>query len=105
MRRTPYRVDPEDRRAVLLRDGACLLSKIEPGHVCRDIWGDEHAPDDLDRLTLEHVHLNGSMMGKRAPSVPESMVALDGAANFRVPSKSQRNAFRAYLRGLYPVTA
>jgi hypothetical protein len=99
MKRRPYAVNPETRRAVLVRDGACLLSKIEPGHECRDMWGDPHRPDDLDKLTLEHVK-DHSMMGKRAPSDERHMVALCASANIGVPSHSQREAFRSYLRAV-----
>jgi len=105
MKTQPYRVDPTIRAEIMLRDKECVLAKIEPGHVCRDIWGDVHAPDNLARLSLEHVKMNGSMMGKRAPSTPDSMLALCGWANVRVPSRSQREAMRAYLRALYPATA
>lgn len=90
-------MDPAIRYQVMLRDKACLLSKIEPGHVCRNIWGDVHAPDDVKQLSLEHVHLTGSMMGKRAPSTAASMIALCAWANVRVPSRVQRNAMRTYL--------
>jgi hypothetical protein len=99
MKRRPYRTEPELRRFVLTRDGACLLSKIEPDHQCRDLWGRPHASTDLDRLTLEHVK-DASMMGRRAPSDAAHLVALCAASNFGVPSKSQRDAFRAYLRAV-----
>lgn len=96
-RSRPYRVDPAIRRAVLERDGACILAKIEPDHVCRDLWGHPHASDDLDRLSLEHVK-DQLTMGKRAPSDEAHMVALCGYANVAVPSKRQREYFRDYLR-------
>jgi hypothetical protein len=92
-------VTPELREAVLRRDGECFLAKIEPGHICRDIWGVAHAPDDLNRLTLEHVK-DASMMGRRAPSDAAHLVALCAAANFGVPNRSQRNSMRAYLRAV-----
>ena len=99
MRRRVSTITRELRRAILTRDGACLLSKIEPDHACRDLWGNPHAPTDLDRLTLEHVK-DASMMGRRAPSDAAHLVALCAAANFGVPSKSQRDAFRSYLRAI-----
>ena len=105
MRRTPYRVETAVRQESAARDRRASLSKIEPGHVCRNIWGDVHAPDDVKQLSLEHVKMTGSMMGKRAPSTAQSMIALCAWANVRVPNRSQRNAMRAYLRALYPVAA
>ena len=105
MRRTPYRIDPAIRREVMLRDKACFLSKVEPRHVCRDVWGVAHAPDLIDALTLEHVHRDGSMMGKRAPSDAAHLLALCGMANFMVPNRSQRDSMRAHLRALYRAEA
>lgn len=93
------RVTPELHEAVIRRDGACLLSKIEPDHVCRDQWGHSHPPDWWKRLTVEHVK-DQPRMGKRAPSDMAHLVALCYAANVGVPSKSQREAFRAYLRAV-----
>ncbi len=89
------RVTPELRRAILLRDRRCFLADDE-GHICRDLWGTPHAPDDLDRLTLEHVK-DDLMAGRRAPSDERHLLALDGWANFHVPSKAVRERMRAYL--------
>ena len=99
MRRYPYAFSAGRRAEVMRRDGSCILSRIEPGHVCRDVWGVSHAPDLLEALTLEHVK-DASMMGTRAPNDAAHLVALCGAANFAVPNKSQRNAMRAYLRAV-----
>lgn len=99
MKRRPYALPEGLREAVLRRDRHCLLSSIEPEHVCRDAWGTPHAPDDLDRLSLEHVK-SDLMMGRRAPSDAAHLVALCAAANIGVPSRSQRDAFRAYLRAV-----
>lgn len=92
-------VTPELHAAVLVRDRACLLSKIEPDHLCRDQWGSPHAAGDLARLTVEHVK-DQPRMGRRAPSDMAHLVALCAAANIGVPSKGQREAFRAYLRAV-----
>lgn len=97
MRRYPYAFPKGLRWAVFARDGGCLLAKLEPGHQCRDVWNQPHAANDFDRLTLEHVHTDGSMMGKRAPNDERHLVTLCGFANVNVPSRSQRDAFRAYL--------
>jgi hypothetical protein len=105
-RRYPYAMPKGLRWEIFARDKACVLSFLEEGHVCKDVWSQVHAPNDFDRLTLEHVHVTGSMMGKRAPNEARSLVALCGLANFEVPSKAQRDAFRAYLDGIYgPVAA
>ncbi len=97
MRRRPYALPKGLRWAVFIRDGGCVLAKLEPGHECRDVWGQKHAPNDTDRLTLEHVKTDLAM-GQRAPSDLEHLVALCGLANFEVPSKAQRALFREYLR-------
>lgn len=94
MRRDP--VTPELREYVLRRDGSCLLWKMDPGHQCRDTFGNQHAPTDLDRLTIEHVK-DQPRLGKRAPSDARHCLALCGGSNVSVPSKVQREAFRAYL--------
>lgn len=92
----PDRVTSELRWSVFRRDGGCVLARLEPGHVCRDQWGAPHAPDDLWRLTLEHVK-DEPRMGKRAPSDMAHMVALCWWANVGVPSKQARAAMRDYL--------
>lgn len=89
------RVSPEVRERVLRRDGRCFLAD-EPGHVCRDLWGTPHAPDDLDRLSLEHVKTELAY-GRRAPSDERHLLALCAFANVSVPSKAQRARMRAYL--------
>ena len=58
------RVTPKTALAVFTRDGECVAVKLgAPAAGCRG------------RLTLDHVRAH-PMMGKRAPSRPESMVAL-----------------------------
>lgn len=93
-------MNPAVRSAVLQRDGQCLMYRFDRKHICRDTWGRSHAPWALDKLTLEHVHEDYGMMGKRAPSTPSSMVALCHAANVGVPSKAARAFFREYLAGV-----
>lgn len=92
-------VTPELRREVLRRDGECVLVKRDPFHVCRDQWGNWHLPNDLNRLSLEHVK-SEPRMGVRAPSDPRHLVALCHAANIRVPSKDERAWMRAYLESV-----
>lgn len=73
------KVTPETRRTVLLRDllliGGCVQSRYDPEHVCRDAWGTPHAPDKLDRLTLDHVNEGYGRMGRRAPSDPDHLIS------------------------------
>lgn len=95
---TTDRVTSELRWAVFERDKGCFLVRLDPGHVCYDQWGNPHAPDRLEKLTLEHVHDGYGMMGRRAPSDARHMVALCFSANIGVPSKATRAAMRAYLR-------
>lgn len=96
MRRRPYAMPKGLRWAVFVRDGGCVLAKLEPGHVCRDIWNQQHAPNDFDRLTLEHVK-SELRMGVRAENDLEHLVALCGYTNVNVPSKVQRGLMRDYL--------
>ena len=81
LRRKP-KADPvteDTRREVLLRDlyllGGCVAAKYDPDHSCRDQWGTPHRPDDLDKLTLDHVHQGYGMMGRRAPSDPAHLIS------------------------------
>lgn len=98
MRRKP-KADPvttELREQILDRDGWCVLAKLDPDHQCRDTWGMPHHPADRAKLTLEHVK-DQLRMGLRAPSDARHLLALCGGANTGVPSKADREAFRAYL--------
>lgn len=90
------RVTPELRDAVIARDGRCVLFDIEPGHVCRDRWGQVHMPTATHLLTLEHVK-SELRMGLRAPSDMGHLVAMCHAGNVGVPSKANREAMREYL--------
>lgn len=87
------------RWAVMRRDGACILSRLDPTHVCRDRWGNEHPADSVSRLTVEHVK-SELRMGQRAPSDLGHLVAMCYAGNVGVPTKVQREAIREYLRGV-----
>ena len=84
------RVTPEMALAVFERDRMCVAVKLG-----------EHPSGCRGRLTLDHVRAH-PMMGKRAPSRPESMVALceghhldtRAGANW---ATSHRPALREYL--------
>lgn len=97
-RRKPHKdpVTSELRQAILERDQACVLSKLDPSHQCRDQWGTPHRSDDLGRLSLEHVK-GESRMGLRAPSDLGHLVAMCMSGNLAVQSKVVRNQIRAYL--------
>ena len=99
MRRRVGSISAELRREILERDKRCFLARLYNDHVCRDLWGNPHRSDDLDRLSLEHVKDQG-MMGRRAPSDPAHLLALCATANINVPSKGDRIAMRAYLRAV-----
>jgi hypothetical protein len=81
---------------VMHRDRMCVLAQLEQGHVCRDRYGNVHRPDDIQRLTVEHVK-DELRMGKRASSDLSHLVAMCHASNVTVPSKAQRAAIREYL--------
>jgi hypothetical protein len=81
---------------VMERDGGCVLHRLEPGHVCRTVFGTEHPWNATDLCTIEHVKAE-LRMGKRAPDDMGFLVALCGAANNRPPTKVQRAAMRRYL--------
>lgn len=110
MRRTPLRRRPNPDRVtvavraeVMVRDRHCFLWRMDRDHVCRDMWGNPHAPTDFGRLTVDHVHdVAGGAKGKRAPSDPQHLVLMCHAGNVGVPSRDVRQAERAYLREMYP---
>lgn len=95
-RHYPYSIPKSLRWAVFVRDGGCVLAKLEPDHQCRDIWGQPHAWNDLDKLSLEHVK-SDLRMGVRAENDLAHLVTLDAYTNVNVPSKAQRALFREYL--------
>lgn len=43
------------RHHVINRDRVCAGWLVDRTHQCRGKWGDEHRPDDLEQLTLEHL--------------------------------------------------
>jgi hypothetical protein len=89
MRRT-Y-VNTELRERVLRRDGyTCFLKRMDASHVCRS------------RLTVDHVHMAGGMMGKRAPDDEQHLVALCLDWNVVGVRREVRQAQREYLKALYP---
>lgn len=96
-------VSPELHDKILRRDGQCFVYRIlGDKHVCRDSWGNAHKPNELGKLTLDHVHLvAGGIRGKRAPDDEQHLVAMCGKINCDGPSKEIRRAEREYLQELY----
>ncbi len=100
-RKSEDQVSPETHAFVMLRDGRCFLDRMHgAAHCCRDRWGVGHFPNELEKLTLDHVHLDGATMGKRAPSDAGHLVAMCWAGNVKPPSHAEREAERAYLAEL-----
>lgn len=104
MKRTPMRrhrpepVPYAERAAVYIRDRICFLHRMDNEHICRDQWGNPHAPDDYARMTVDHVSpFPGGMKGKRPKHLRNHMVLMCWAGNVGVPSKAIRQAERAYL--------
>lgn len=59
------------------RDGVCLAFRFDRRHSCRGRDGRIHSPDNVLKLTLEHVHDRGeSAMGMKAASDEHHLVAL-----------------------------
>ena len=80
--------------ATFARDKACVLWIMDPGgHECRDRFGNRHRPDDIRRMSIEHIK-ESLMAGKRG----KLLVTMCGAGNVGVPSKVQREWIREYLR-------
>lgn len=92
-------VTAQVRWAVMHRDGACLMSRLDRLHVCHDQWGNEHPASAIHRLTVEHVK-SDLRMGVRAPSDLGHLVAMCHAANVGVPTKVDREQIRDYLRSV-----
>ena len=95
-RRDP--VTPAIREAVLRRDGQCVAATIDPTHFCRGEWGDFHAIDRLDLMTLDHVQEGYGRMGVRAPSDTAHLVTLCAGAHLLTSwATSHRPELREYL--------
>jgi hypothetical protein len=65
-------VTPEMRAEVAGRDGSCVMSQLDPTHVCRDTFGNEISP--FGEYEIDHIDTGG--VGKRGPSVPGNLVRL-----------------------------
>jgi len=94
VRRDP--VTPELVKALRKRDIGCVLSFLDPGHRCRDKWGEFTDWNDPETLTVEHVK-SELRMGVRAKSDLDHTVLLCAGSNVGVPSKRERGLIREYL--------
>jgi len=87
------------RDGVLWRDRMCVAAKLDPKHVCRDVWGRAHAATALEKMTLDHVQEGYGRMGVRAPSDPEHLVTLCYSSHVASGwATSHRPQLREYLR-------
>ena len=94
----PDRVLPETRAAVFRRDGQCLLFVIDASHVCRDQWGEPHAPDDMGKLTIEHVRTDPGGM-RRSDQWHLVAMCHHGNVNHAGSTTEARALLNAYLAG------
>lgn len=101
-----YAVSPELHWFVRQRDGECIGAKaVRAGviekHVCRDKWGMSHGSHVIALLSVDHIHLDGSGVGKpRATSDPEHLVAMCAYMNINGVPAVIRQFEREYLRSL-----
>lgn len=111
LRRTPIRrwfrpeadkVSPSLHAYILNRDRICFAARIDPTHLCRDEFGNRHAPDDRKYLRLDHVKDSAQMGGPRAPSDRRHLLALCGDANNNGWASAHRNQERIYLAEVEP---
>lgn len=114
---TTRHVRPDDHMAVRWRDGMCFgilavlameqrapwwpAGLVVTHHQCADRFGNQHPPNALERLTVDHFHHEaGGTKGKRAESDRFHMVAMCGWLNNLPPPASIRQAERAYAAWL-----
>lgn len=91
----------ELRAFVIARDGACLASLLDRTHQeCRDRWGDPHRPDDLRRLTLEHVREHPGGMRRDEPGWCVTLCHEANAVEHWGSTSEHRALLNAYLRGV-----
>lgn len=101
-----YAVSPELHAKVRIRDGGCIAAKavregVIESHMCRDRWGISHPSHAIALLTVDHVHLDGSGVGKpRAKSDERHLVAMCAYMNINGVPAEVRRFEREYLAGL-----
>lgn len=90
------------REAVLLRDRECIAAVLDKSHRCRDRHGYEHEPDDIARLTVEHVReLAG---GERRDTYGWLLALCHDANAVSHWGSANRDICRAYLEGVRRAT-
>ena len=95
----------ELRRMVIARDQGCILALVaNRSHQCRDQWGDPHQPDQLDKLTLEHVREHPGGMRRDEPGWCVAMCA-EANIEHRGSTTEARRLINAYLAGVRAVAA
>jgi len=90
----------ELRALVIARDGGCILALLYPRfHQCRDRWGEPHLPDDLRKLTLEHVREHPGGMRRDDPGWCVAMCATANTEHAGSTTEPRR-LINAYLAGV-----
>ena len=84
---------------VIARDKRCALDIVCRGHNCRDCWGDPHPPDDVAKLSIEHVREHPGGMRRDDPGW---LVAMCAEANIEHAGSTTeaRRLLNAYLAGI-----
>ena len=110
MKRNPrpdgYAVTPELHAFVRRRDGECIAAKavrsgVIESHICRDRWGISHSSQEPALMSVDHVHLDGSGIGKpRAVSDANHLTAMCYGMNVGGVPAAVRQYQRTYLREL-----
>lgn len=55
------------RAYIVRRDGTCLAFRLDATHVCKGRDGRIHSPDNIEKLTLDHVPTRGeNALGRKA---------------------------------------
>jgi hypothetical protein len=95
----PYvaKVAPAVADHVFRRDRGCVALQLGFVHRCADRRGWEHAWDDRERLTLDHVQEGGGRTGKRASSVPHCLVAICARAGVQGWELSHKDDLRRWI--------
>jgi hypothetical protein len=92
-------VTPEMRARILARDRVCVAVVVGIEHECRDGWGRPHDYRDTERLSIEHVYVNGRGFGlRRPPSDEDHLVAICHGLNRRHLSADGSRKLTEYLR-------
>jgi hypothetical protein len=98
------KVTPEVYEHVMRRDGGCMAPRLAPkAGQCRDRWGAMVDRTTERALTLQHLWLDYSVKGKRAPSKPEHLIVMcwgHHEGTFWATSHDHLELQRDYLKDL-----